>query len=399
MTRLYTCPHCNKRLDLSEIHNAVLDLDGPPEWWCARCKQAAPREAWGDSNDGIPASCYYLYAGPGKHEPFKHKLTRGLVRNKTFAGAFVSRAKIHVPMPDDPDVGSGVDYRTVGLYHRGERYSLLGRYFTPSGGQATKVALLLSGSGGTAHGYLSKVARRYCKRLNTAVLLVDYRGFGSSDRKSPSEQGLFVDATMMYSYLTDGVEMGGLGWKPGEVVVHGFSLGTGVAAELAAKKRHIGGLVLQCPFTSAAAMAGEVAKAPGRWATRLGTELDVIGKVPGIERPILLLIANQDDMKEHGEQISNEAVWRKQPNITVGFYDGEHEEPQNAFKDGNTKYKVEVVVDPQTSRVTCHETTQLAQKGDEMIAKRHLQLNSRNLKTHAGTSGCIGVISKWLGTF
>lgn len=398
MSRLYTCPSCKKPVALGEIHNAVVDVNAAPEWWCARCKQAQPRENWGSSNDGIPATSYFFHGGPGKREPARHKLPRALVRNMTFAAHPFKRKKIHVAMPDDPHVGPGVDYETVALYHRTERYSLLGRYFTPSGGQPDKVALMLSGSGGTAHGHLSNVARRYCTRLDTAVLLIDYRGFGSSDRKAPSEQGLFTDAEMMYAFLTEGVEMGGLGWAPGKVVVHGYSLGTGVAAELAARKgRRVGGLVLQCPFTSAADMAGEVGFAPGRWLARKGSEFDVIGKVPGIERPILLLIAHGDtDMKDHGDAISIDTVQRRMTNVTVGRYDGTHHEPHNAFKDGQ-KFKVQETEGP-GGRLIVQQTAQLAARGDKVIDNRSLPLVGGNTKTSKG-QGCIGVISHWLQAF
>src|SRR5262249_12922170 len=92
-------------------------------------------------------------------------------------------------------------------------------------------------------------------------------GFGGSDRKAPSEQGLFTDARAMFAFLTEGVEMGGLGWRPDEVVIHGYSLGTGVAADLAREKKNCAGVVLQCPFTSAAAMARESGGAIGGWAS------------------------------------------------------------------------------------------------------------------------------------
>lgn len=387
MSRLFTCPCCKKRVDLARISLAVVDLDGPPEWFCGECKGAAPREAWGNSNDGHSALSYFFYGGPGKKEPASQKLTRAMTRNATFAASFISRSKLRVPMPDDPGMGGAACYEPVAIYNRSERFSLVGRYFVPANGQADKVVLLLSGSGGTAHQQLAKVARRYCKRLGMAALLVDYRGFGSSDNKAPSEQGLFTDAQAMYDFLTEGVEMGGLGWKPSEVVIHGYSLGTGVATELAVRKRHAAGLVLQCPFTSAAAIAKKQGGSIGAWLSRHGTEFDVIGKLGGIAKPVLVLIANDDtDMKSEGDTIENRAFI----NVTVGRYDGGHFDPHNAFKDGSGKQ-------PYMREAETGIYKPLAQPAPkaQVVVNKALPIGPFNSKDSTGV-GCIAAISKWM---
>lgn len=76
------------------------------------------------------------------------------------------------------------------------------------------------------------------------VASVDYPGYGLSDG-SPDEKGCYRVVHRLYDWL-----VAARGFKPEEVVVDGFSIGTGPAVELAATKP-VGGLILEAPFLSA----------------------------------------------------------------------------------------------------------------------------------------------------
>ena len=76
------------------------------------------------------------------------------------------------------------------------------------------------------------------------VASVDYPGYGLSDG-SPDEEGCYRNVHRLYDWL---VEM--RGFKPEEIIIDGFSIGTGPATELAAT-RPCGGLILEAPFLSA----------------------------------------------------------------------------------------------------------------------------------------------------
>lgn len=84
-------------------------------------------------------------------------------------------------------------------------------------------------------------------RLAANVLVVDYRGFGDSTGK-PSPDGLACDARTTWNWLINA------GANPADVLVVGHSLGTAVAARLAAELGHedvpLRGLVLLSPFSS-----------------------------------------------------------------------------------------------------------------------------------------------------
>ena len=82
------------------------------------------------------------------------------------------------------------------------------------------------------------------------VLLLDYRGYGSSDGK-PGEENTYRDAQAAYHWLAD------KGVPATNIVAYGESLGGGVACELAAREK-VGGLVLQSTFTSLTDLGGEI---------------------------------------------------------------------------------------------------------------------------------------------
>ena len=80
-----------------------------------------------------------------------------------------------------------------------------------------------------------------------AVLLIDYRGFGTSEG-SPSEEGVYRDATAAWDFLMKRCA------TPESTVILGRSLGGAVAIELASRKNPAG-LILESTFFSMKEMA------------------------------------------------------------------------------------------------------------------------------------------------
>ena len=396
MNRKIACPSCGKALAL---HQVILcaTFDGPA-WQCPSCKEAVPRDEWGKTSDGMSAKFIFLYTGPAKSEPFLQKLPRAMTRNATFYGGFVADAKSFERVFFESDkLDSVADYETIGIYHQKEHYMLIGRYYAPRNGAPNKVVLLLSGSGNVAHNYLGKVTHRYLKRVGVAVLLMDYRGFGNSDRKTPSEQGLYTDAEAMWRYLTEDKMLGGLDWSGKKVVIHGYSLGTGVAAELARRRPATGGLVLQCPFTSASAVAeapGGVVGSIGGGLSRSSAVMEVRGKVGSFPGPVLMLIANQDTaMRGYGEAMARE--FSQLPNFTSAHYDGAHEQPENAFKDGGGK----TVPKSMTGKgvILSKDVNVRPAPGAVILKDPAGDASPENLKVSTGV-GCLGTIVQWYAT-
>ena len=84
----------------------------------------------------------------------------------------------------------------------------------------------------------------------SSVLMLDYRGYGKSSGR-PSEQGLYRDSEAGFIYLL------GKGYRAEQIILHGESLGTAVAIDLASR-RPCAALILEAPFTSASDVAGTV---------------------------------------------------------------------------------------------------------------------------------------------
>jgi len=76
------------------------------------------------------------------------------------------------------------------------------------------------------------------------VASVDYPGYGLSDG-SPDEEGCYRNVHRLYDWLIEK-----RGFKPEDIIINGFSIGTGPATELAATCP-CGGLILEAPFLSA----------------------------------------------------------------------------------------------------------------------------------------------------
>lgn len=120
------------------------------------------------------------------------------------------------------------------------------------------------------------------------VVVVEYRGYGRSASESPSEDGLYLDATAALDML----EERGVGAD--RVVLFGTSLGTGVAAEMARRGRG-SRLVLVTPYTSIPdVVADTVPLLP--WDLLVGEHFDTLAKAPRIEVPTLVIHGDADEI-------------------------------------------------------------------------------------------------------
>ncbi len=90
---------------------------------------------------------------------------------------------------------------------------------------------------------------RYIRMHKEGVgyLALAYRGFSGSTG-TPTEKGLFIDGLAAYDWLR------AKGYQPSDIVIHGHSLGTGVATYVASQ-RPARALILEAPFTAASDVA------------------------------------------------------------------------------------------------------------------------------------------------
>ena len=125
-------------------------------------------------------------------------------------------------------------------------------------------------------------ARLMQQRLETSVLLFDYRGYGRSTGR-PDEEGTYRDARAAYSYL---VERKGIAAE--RLVLFGESLGAAVAVQIAIAKP-AAALVLESPFTSISDMARAAYPFLPPVGPLIRTRYETIAKVPRLRIPLLVL--------------------------------------------------------------------------------------------------------------
>lgn len=117
----------------------------------------------------------------------------------------------------------------------GER--IVAWYHAPQPGQP--IFLFFDGNGGRPQIWGGRWRR--IDETGAGFLAVYYRGYSGSTGK-PSERGLHLDARAGYDWLI------AHGYTPQDIVIHGFSLGSGPAVKLASE-RPARALILEAPFT------------------------------------------------------------------------------------------------------------------------------------------------------
>ena len=163
----------------------------------------------------------------------------------------------------------------------GER--VMAWYAPAKPGQQT--VLYFHGNAGALDSRAERIARYGAHGFG--VFIMTYRGFAGSTGH-PSEHANVADATLAYDTLI------GLGVDPGDIVVYGESLGTGVATQVAAT-RPVGGLVLEAPFTSMvdlAALHYPLLALPGRLFMR--DRYDTRRHIASVTAPLLIIHGEAD---------------------------------------------------------------------------------------------------------
>ena len=148
---------------------------------------------------------------------------------------------------------------------------------------AGAVTLFLHGNAGNVT-HRASTLRQIAAAGNSALLL-DYRGYGRSEG-SPTERGLYRDADAAYDWLI------AQGWSANGIIIHGESLGTAVATDLAAR-RPCAGLILEAPFPSARAVAAHVLPILG---PLLVWGFDTRAKIAHVHAPLLIIHGTADEV-------------------------------------------------------------------------------------------------------
>lgn len=145
---------------------------------------------------------------------------------------------------------------------------------------------LILGFGGNA--WNAQDVAEYLHQLfpNDDVAAFHYRGYAPS-KGSPSAEALVADAPLVYDSAVERV-------KPDRVIAVGFSIGSAVAARLAAARK-FDGLILVTPFDSLRAVAQSMYPwlPIGRFFEH---EIDAGSALEQVEAPVAIIAAERDEI-------------------------------------------------------------------------------------------------------
>jgi pimeloyl-ACP methyl ester carboxylesterase len=164
-------------------------------------------------------------------------------------------------------------------------------------------APLLIYFGGNAEdvSWLASTAGQYA---GWSLLFFSYRGYGRSEGR-PGEAALFADALQIFDYAAKRADTT-------RIAVMGRSLGSGVATYLAAQ-RPVAGAILVSPYDSVESVArGVYPFLP--IGLMLKHRFDSVSRAPGIEAPLLCLVASDDRViaRKHSERLYDAWGGKKQ---------------------------------------------------------------------------------------
>ena len=188
--------------------------------------------------------------------------------------------------------------------------SLVAWHVAPHGDKP--VIVYFQGNGGALRHRVERFRRLISDGIG--IVAVEYRGYGGSGG-SPTERGLIDDGEAAYAFAAGH-------YKTQQLVLWGESLGTAVAVRLAAEKP-VARVILEAPFTSAAAVADlRYWYLPIRLLMKDQYRSDAfIGRITA---PVLILQGVQDPVVPFAMGMRMFEL-TKAPKHIVRFLDGDHD--------------------------------------------------------------------------
>jgi uncharacterized protein len=163
-------------------------------------------------------------------------------------------------------------------------------WWIPASRPSDKVLLMFHGNGYVLEQAVPEGEVKSLHNLGPNLLLVDYRGYGSSSPGTPNETRVYEDARAALAYLITQRQV-----RVNHVIFMGRSIGTGPATQLAVEHPDAGGLILESPFTS----VPEAAKAI--WYLRafplslfVHNRFDNFSKIGSVHIPVFITVGTQD---------------------------------------------------------------------------------------------------------
>ncbi len=196
------------------------------------------------------------------------------------------RSFIYFPSNIRPDIARFEDVPRDFTVLTTDDLELTGLYWPPATPQ--DLTIIFFHGNAQDYGFYLSLARDYTS-AGYGFLLAEYRGFGGNPG-APDEQGLYSDARAYISTLNEREKI-----AFNNMVLMGFSLGSGVAVQMATEYADIRALVLQAFYSTMT----EVAKRqywmfPVDWVMR--DQYRSLDKVEDIKMPVLMIHGERDSI-------------------------------------------------------------------------------------------------------
>jgi len=167
-------------------------------------------------------------------------------------------------------------------------------WWIPSQNPDAKVILYFHGNAEVLQQEVNVEAKMFHDTGNS-VLLVEYRGFGDGGQFQTSGKSTAEDARLALHYLENQRHI-----PASKIVICGWSVGSGVAAQLALESPDAGGLILLSGITSAADVANQdgmfrYVLRPVEW-LRHDNDFDTKNKMASIHMPVLIISGTDDTL-------------------------------------------------------------------------------------------------------
>lgn len=198
--------------------------------------------------------------------------------------AFVGQRSLIYPAPRDRRVPTVEGATLLHLVSASGR-AVYALHAPAPPGAPTVVHFHGNGEGLAHQGFLIRELRS----RGLGVYAVEYPGYGPQSQDEPTEAGLYEAAEAALLHLKEQ-----LGVPREQIVLHGQSLGTGVACEMAVRG-HGARLVVLSPFTSLPDVARRVFPfLPTDWL--LLDRYDNLAKAPRLRLPVLVIHGERDTL-------------------------------------------------------------------------------------------------------
>ena len=169
-------------------------------------------------------------------------------------------------------------------------------WWWPAANDKAPTLLYLHGARWNLTGQLFRIEQ--LRDFGFSVLAIDYRGFGKSVGKLPSEQTVYEDAYTAWKHLAT------LQPDPARRFIYGHSLGGAVAIDLAARLSEAAerdnaplparGLIVESSFTTLADIARALTSSLLPMQLFLTQKFDSVGKIGSVRMPVLVVHGTGD---------------------------------------------------------------------------------------------------------